>query len=81
MNTIETMTSFLGWCAVINVGLLLLSTLLVIMLRDRVSSIHANLFCMDKKDVLCTYFQYLGQYKIAIIVLNIVPYFALKVMG
>ncbi len=81
MNTIEAIREFLGWCSVINIGLLIVSGILVVSLRGPVSRIHAKMFDLDESDTRRAYFQYLGQYKIAIIVFNIVPYFALKVMG
>jgi len=79
--TIETIRTFLGWCAVINIGLFMLSSILIIAIRGTASRIHGKMFNLDKKHIAQAYFQYLGQYKIAIIVFNIVPYFALKVMG
>ena len=81
MNTIETTTTFLGWCSVINIGLLMLSSLAVMIMREQISSIHVRLFAMSKEDVLRGYFQYLAHFKIAVIVLNIAPYLALKLMG
>ncbi len=81
MNAIETIREFLGWCSVINSGLLIFSSILIILVRGPVSRIHAKMFDLDESDTRRAYFQYLGQYKIAIIVFNIVPYFALKIMG
>ena len=79
--TIETIRTFLGWCTVINIGLFMLSSILIIAIRGTASRIHGKMFNLDEKSISQAYFQYLGQYKIAIIVFNIVPYFALKVMG
>ncbi len=81
MITIEILTKFFGWCAVINIGLLMLSSISVILLRDSISRIHAKMFNLQENDLSRAYFQYLAQYKIAIIVLNIVPYFALKILN
>jgi len=81
MNTIEAIREFLGWCSVINIGLLILSSILIIAIRGTVSRMHAKMFDLDEIDIRRVYFQYLGQYKIAIIMFNIVPYFVLKIMG
>ncbi len=81
MMTIEALTELLGWTSVINITILLLSTLGLIAMRGTVTGIHSKLFGLDEKDLGRAYFQYLAQYKIAIIVLNIAPYIALKVMG
>lgn len=79
--TTETLTELLGWACVINIALLLLTTIMVIAARGMISKIHASLFGLDEKDLGRAYFQYIAQYKIAIIVLNIAPYLALKIMG
>ncbi len=81
MNTIESITRFLGWCSVLNIGLLMLSSLAVMCLREQIATTHMRFFGMVKEDILSGYFQYLAHYKIATIVLSIVPYFALKIMG
>jgi hypothetical protein len=81
MNTIETIREFLGWCAVINIGLLMLSSISLIAICGAVSRIHANMFNLDEQYLSRAYFQFLAQYKIAIIVFNFVPYFVLKIMG
>jgi hypothetical protein len=81
MNAIGIIREFFGWCSVINIGLLMLSSIFIIAIRGTASRIHGKMFNLDEKYLSQAYFQYLGQYKIAIIVFNIVPYFALKAMG
>ena len=78
--TIETITTFLGWCSIINIGLLLFSTIMMIVVRDFAIKLHSRLFGVNPAELPIIYLQYLGNYKIAIIILNIVPYLALKVM-
>jgi hypothetical protein len=79
--TIDTLTTFLGWCSVINIGVLLFSTLMMIVVRDFAIKLHSSLFGVNPEELPIIYLQYLGNYKIAIIILNIVPYIALKVMA
>ncbi len=79
--TMEEITVLLGWTCVINIAVLLLSGLGVIAMRERIAKIHSQLFGLDEKDLGRAYFQYLAQYKIAIIVLSIAPYIALKIMA
>ena len=79
--TIDTLTTFLGWCSVINIGVLLFSTLMMIVVRDFAIKLHSSLFGVNPKELPLIYLQYLGNFKIAIIILNIVPYIALKVMA
>jgi hypothetical protein len=81
MMDMHAFTVFLGWCSAINIGVLLVSTLALIALRRPVSNIHSKLFGVSQSDLAPLYMQYLGNYKIAIIILNIVPYLALKIMA
>ena len=81
MNTLESLREFFGWCAVLNICVLLFSTIMVIALRETVSRIHGTMFNLDEPSLLKGYFQYLAQYKIAMIVFSIVPYFALRIMS
>jgi len=78
MNSMDTLTSFFGWCSVINVGLLSVATFVLIFMRAPVSRIHENMFDLSATDLSRAYFQYLAHYKIAILVFNVVPYIALK---
>jgi len=81
MMTIDALTELLGWASVINIVVLLFSTLGIVAMRGFISNIHSRLFGLDATDLGRAYFQYLAQYKIAIIVLNIAPYLALKIMA
>ncbi|HEY9097320.1 MAG TPA: hypothetical protein VIN38_00470 [Thiobacillus sp.] len=81
MMTVEALTEFLGWTSLINLVILLLSTIGLLAMRGTITGVHSKLFGLDEKDLGRAYFQYLAQYKIAIIVLNIAPYIALKVMA
>lgn len=80
MHSLYDLQTFLGWCSVINIGLLTFSSLIIIIFREQISNLHATIFNLNKEDVFPAYFQYLGQFKILIIVFNIVPYFALSIM-
>ena len=78
---IEILREFLGWCLVINVAILFLSTLFLSLFHRRASKIHAKMFELDESWVRQAYFGYLANYKIAVIVLNLVPWIALNLMG
>ena len=78
---IETLREFLGLCTVINFGLLIVSSVLLMALRDWVTKIHSKMFDLDEAWVRQSYFTYLANFKIAVIVLNLVPWLALKLMS
>lgn len=77
----NSLTLFLGWCSVINIGILVFSTLALVVARRPVSAMHSKLFGVNQSDLAPLYMQYLGNYKIAIILLNIVPYIALRIIA
>ena len=74
MNSIETAREFLGWCSVINIGMLLLSTLMLTVMRNWIIKIHANLTGVSEAELPRIYLEFLGNYKMLVVVLNLVPY-------
>jgi len=80
MVSIDIVREFLGWCTIINIGILLVATIFLVLTRKSISKIHAKLFELSQADLSLSYFQFLGQYKLAIYVLNLVPYIALRIM-
>lgn len=81
MITIDGLTTFFGWCSAINIGVLLFSSIVLLALKTPISNIHGKMFGIDKVSLSTIYFVYLGNYKIAIFIFNLVPYLALKVMS
>ena len=81
MNTLEVVTAFFGWTTVINFVLLFVSSIMVITIRGAISTIHGRMFGLETADLSRAYFQYIAQYKIAIIVLSLTPYIALRIMS
>jgi hypothetical protein len=80
MEDINNLTLFMGWCSIINIGLLLFSSVGLIVLRGRVLNIHSKITGISQAELLPMYFRLLGNYKIAIIIFNLVPYIVLKIM-
>ena len=77
---IETIREVLGWCTGINFGLFFIGLVKVVLLRERRSKVRAKMFGTDEASMTQTDCQILGNYYIAIIVLNLVPYIALIIM-
>lgn len=78
---LATLTTFLGWATLINIVVLLFSTAAIVGLRNHIATVHQRLFGLNGADLGRAYFQYLAQYKIAVLVFNLTPYLALKFMG
>ncbi len=81
MSSLETIRAFLGWCTVINMGLLIIAAIVAGPMRGVVSRIHAKMYGLSEVDLARAYFQYLAHYKIAIFVFNLVPYIALVIIA
>ena len=80
MLDVNFFTTFIGWCTVINISILCFSTLLLFIFKGSISKIHSEMSGIKQNDLFPIYFKYLGSYKIAIIIFNLVPYFALRIM-
>jgi len=79
--TIAMLQKFLGWCSIINMGLLLFSALMVIMLRDWVCRVHGKFYDLPPEKIKTLLYAVMAYYKISIFMFNIVPYFALRIMA
>ncbi len=81
MQDIDTLAGFLGWCSVINIVTLCMATLALTLMRDFISGMHSRITGLSQSELSVAYFQYLANYKIAIFMLNLVPYVALKIIN
>ena len=80
MMSMEALGTFLGWCTVINVGILVVAALGIAAMRGFAVKIHSGMYGLAEPDLLRAYFNYMANYKIAVFVLNLVPYIAVKAM-
>ena len=74
------MSHFLGWCLLINCGILFVSTIVLVLGGSWASGMHAKMFQLDETRIRQNYFGYLANFKIAVIVFNLVPWIATKLM-
>lgn len=81
MIDISQITAFFGWCTVINLSVYALSALFIVVLKDFTISIHSNFMGLNASELPALYFKFLGSFKIIIIVFNVAPYIALKLMS
>lgn len=79
--TVEILRDFLAWCSVINIGLLLFWVLWLMLLHDFVYRIHGKWFKMSVERFDAIHYAGIAFFKICIIVFNIVPYLALRIVG
>ena len=57
----EYVRTVLGYCTLINFGILLFSSVFLIFLQDKISSLHARVFQIDQEAVRMMYFNYLAK--------------------
>ena len=77
---INQITSFLGWCTAINIAILSLTTVFLIIFKEFAIKTHSKLTGVSPSKLPALYFSYLGNYKIAVLTFNLVPYVALTLM-
>ena len=81
MSSLDTLTTFFGWCTVINLAMLLLATLVLVPMRASISGIHARMFGLEEAEMSRAYVQYLSQDKVARGSFIRFPYIALKMVA
>jgi hypothetical protein len=79
LMTIDQLTVFFGWCALINIVIMLVAFVCLKIFREMITNIHSNMMGVDKAELPVLYFKYLANYKIAIFVFSLAPYLALRI--
>lgn len=81
LSQMDSIARFLGICSVMNIIMLLVSSILFIAMQDTIYKIHSKWFDVDRKTFTAILYAFLGFYKILLFVFNIVPWIALKLMS
>ena len=79
--TIDILREALLWCSIINIGFFLWWFLFFALAHDLVYRLHSRWFNLpvDKFDTI--HYAGMAFYKLCIFVFNLVPYFALRIVG
>ena len=77
---IETLQEILGWCSLINMGLLLWWFLAFVFAHDWIYGLHSRWFRMSVEQFDAIHFGAMGIMKIMIFVFNLVSYLVLRLM-
>ena len=78
--TIETIRDVLGWCAVINLGLLLWWGLFFMLAHDWMYRIHGKWFKLPVERFDAIHYSGMAFFKICILLFNIAPYLAIRIV-
>ena len=81
MMDTKTTATFLGWCTVINFGILIVGALAWMLVNESVSPLAATMMGLTKEEVNVGFFDGLMIYRAGIFLFNLVPYIALKIMA
>jgi hypothetical protein len=79
--TLETIRDALGWCSVINIGLLLWWLLWFMLAHDFMYRFHGKWFKLSVEKFDAINYALMGFFKIGIILFNVVPYLSLRIVG
>ena len=78
--SMDQMATFLGWCTLINSGLLILWGVIFLFGRRWIFSIHSRWFELSEERFNQIHYNGMLFYKIGIILFNLVPYAVLKLL-
>lgn len=76
----EGLRHLLAWCIVINYAILLLWFVVFLASREWITSIHSRLLDVPVDKIKAMNYQGLMIYKLGILIFNLVPYLALRIM-
>lgn len=78
--TLAEITTFLGWCSLINIVLLLWTVMCLTVFRRPILQLHGAMLGLSEEDLARRYLDFMVQYKVLIVVFNLVPWVVLKIM-
>ncbi len=79
--TIDVIRETLGWCCVINTGLVFFWFLILAFAHDAIYRLHGKWFEMSKENFNSIHYAGMTFFKMVVFVFNIVPYIALRIAG
>ena len=71
---------FFKWCLIINAGFLVFWYIFYLAARDTMYRIHSRWFKLTEEKFASIHYRLMAQYKIAVIILNLVPLIALLLL-
>ena len=77
---LEILRAFFGWCTLLNAGLLVLASLLLLLAPDWVCKFHGWWFQLPRETMTGKIYSVVGVWKILMIIFNLIPWLALVLM-
>ena len=80
-ETINIIAAILGWCLVINYGTLLLWMIFLMSGRLWKYRVHNRWFNISDQEFNAAHYRLMGQFKLNIMIFNLAPYLALRIIA
>ena len=78
---LETLRTFLGWCTLINFGLLTVWWVVFALGRGWIHRLHSRWVNIDRARMEAIHYQAMAGFKLAVILFNLTPWIALHLMA
>jgi hypothetical protein len=79
-ETLDLLMAVLGWSMVFNYGILLLWMMFLMWARIWMYNTHNRWFNIPEQEFHITHYRLMGQFKLGILLLNLSPYLALRIV-
>ncbi len=79
--TLEIIRSVLGWCTIMNGAVMLVWALFFVCAHEWAHRMHGKFFSLSKETFDAMHYAGMGIFKMVVIVFNLVPYLALRIVG
>jgi hypothetical protein len=79
--TLETVRAVLAWCSLINIVFLLWWFLFITLAHDWTYRMHSKWFKLSVETFDTMHYAGMGLFKLGLFLFNLVPYFALHIVG
>jgi hypothetical protein len=80
MSIVE-LREFFGWCSVVNIALMFIWFAEIVFMRKWIYKLHSRWFKLTDEQFAAMHYGLLSFFKLCVILFNIVPYFALRIIG
>jgi hypothetical protein len=78
--TVDMIHEFLGWCSIINIGILFFWFAMITLAHDKIYKLHSKWFKISKEKFDEIHYMLLGFFKLSVFIFNVVPYIALSII-
>ena len=78
---LEAIRAFFAWCSVINIALLLWWAIFLLFAHDWTYRMHSKWFKISAEQFDAIHYAAMAAFKLGVLIFNLIPYFALRIIG